>query len=310
VRLIPAPADDEAEDTTIVYMPFTLGVQPLDRLWLSLTIPYIYQSSENVVVTGGGVAPRKKGSGKFARPERSTSESGLGDMLLKASYVVVEEQGLIPELMPYVKIKFPTADSDRGLGTGEFDETIGFDLSKRLIDRLFGYLTFAYTFVGDPPGTDFSNSFGWSVGAAYSVTPPLAIFGFLEGSTAISPGQPDPVELRVGAEYRLTKGLKFPGSVTRGLRNGAAAWGISGGLTYRFCRSPRPRRTAIPMSGGTGNVTAHRLDHVGRRGRGAVAPPPWAPLSWRLTSRHGARDAREVSSIRITAGTTSDGSDG
>src|SRR5205814_1795086 len=78
------------KDTTIVYVPFTLGVRPIDRLWLSLTLPYIYQSSEDVVVTGGGVAKRKRGGGgKFAAPERSTSESGLGDMLLRVSYVVL-----------------------------------------------------------------------------------------------------------------------------------------------------------------------------------------------------------------------------
>jgi hypothetical protein len=62
------------------------------------------------------------------------------------------------------------------------------DLNKRLIDRLYGYLTLSYTFVGDPPGTDFRNAFGWSVGAAYSVTAPLAVFAFLEGSTAIFAG--------------------------------------------------------------------------------------------------------------------------
>jgi hypothetical protein len=223
------------KDTTIVYVPFTLGVRPIDRLWLSLTLPYIYQSSQNVVVTAGGVAPRKKrGGGKFAAPERSTSESGFGDVLLKASYVVLEEKDFIPEIAPYVKIKFPTADSDRGLGTGKFDETIGVDLSKRLLDRLYGYLTLSYTFIGDPPSTDFRNSFGWSLGAAYSVTSPLAVFAFLEGSTAISPGQSDPVEVRVGAEYKLTKALKVAGSVTRGLTDGAADWGLSAGLAIRF----------------------------------------------------------------------------
>ena len=222
------------KDTTIVYVPFTLGVRPIDRLWLSLTLPYIYQSSQNAVLTAGGVAARKRASGKFAAPQHSTSESGFGDVLLKASYVLLEERDFIPEIAPYVKIKFPTADSDRGLGTGEFDETLGVDLSKRLIDRLYGYVTLSYTFVGDPPGTDFRNSFGWSVGAAYSVTQPLAVFAFLEGSTAISPGQSDPVEVRVGAEYKLTKALKLTGSVTRGLTDGAADWGLSAGLSLRF----------------------------------------------------------------------------
>lgn len=50
----------------------------------------------------------------------------------------------------------------------------------------------------------------------------------------ISPDQSDPVELRVGAEYRLTRALKLTGAVTRGLTDGAADWGISAGLGLRF----------------------------------------------------------------------------
>jgi len=75
------------KDTTIVYVPFTLGVRPRHRFWLSVTVPFIYQDSQNVVLTGGGVASRKEQKGKLAQPARSTTESGLGDVLLKASVV-------------------------------------------------------------------------------------------------------------------------------------------------------------------------------------------------------------------------------
>jgi len=47
------------KDTTLIYAPFTLGVKPIDRFSLSLTIPYLYQTGQTVVVTGGGVAVRK-----------------------------------------------------------------------------------------------------------------------------------------------------------------------------------------------------------------------------------------------------------
>jgi Putative MetA-pathway of phenol degradation len=222
------------KDTTIVYVPFTFGVRPIDSLWVSVTVPWIYQNSQNVVVTGGGVATRKKAKGKFAQPATATTESGLGDVLLKASYVLLDEKPFLPEIAPYVKIKFPTADEDRGLGTGEFDETIGVDLSKQIIGPLYGYVTVAYTFVGSPPGADFHNSFGWSVGAAYTLIPSLSVFAFLDGSTAIAPGQADPLELRVGAEFRLLKTLKLTGAVTRGLSDGAPDWGLSAALTLRF----------------------------------------------------------------------------
>ncbi len=222
------------KDTTIVYAPFTLGVSPLDRLWLNATVPFIHQTTQNVVITGGGVASRKEEKGKLARPATATTEDGLGDVLLKVSYIVLEEKGPIPEIAPSVKIKVPTADENRGLGTGEFDETVGVDLSKRLVDSLFGYLSLSYTFIGSPPGSDLRDSFGWSLGAAYAVLQPLSVFAFLDGATAIAAGQEDPLELRVGTEFKLTKALKLTGAVTRGLTKGSADWGVSAGLALRF----------------------------------------------------------------------------
>jgi outer membrane putative beta-barrel porin/alpha-amylase len=222
-----------SRDTRIVYVPFTLGVRPVDRLWISITVPWIYQSSENVVLTGGGVAVRKEDGGKFARPERSSSQSGLGDLLLRVSYTVLKERNFVPEITPYLQIKFPTAQRDKGLGTGEFDETTGVDVRQRIFDGFFGLGSLAYTFIGDPPGTNFRNSFGWSVGPGYTIGP-LSLFALLEGSTAISSDQKDPLDVRVGAEYRLLPALKFTGSVTRGLSDGSADWGGSAGFAFRF----------------------------------------------------------------------------
>lgn len=225
------------EDTTLLYVPFTLGVRPLDRLSLSLTVPFIRQTTQTVVLTGGGVAVDRRGRSRLATATRSDvtrTEEGLGDVLLKGAWVAVQERAVIPEVTPYLKIKFPTADEDRGLGTGEFDETVGVDLSKRLFDDLFGYLTLAYTIIGSPPGADLDNSFGWSVGAAYAVVPRISVFAFLDGATAISPGQDDPLEARVGAEVTVTRALRLTGSVTRGLSDGSPDWGGSLGLALRF----------------------------------------------------------------------------
>ena len=218
------------DDVETVYVPVTFGVR-LDRLDLGLTVPYLRQTSQDVVLTGGGVAKKKQGQ---TAATGSRTEDGIGDILLRASFVVLKEDTLLPEIEPYLKIKFPTADEDRGLGTGEFDETIGVNLSKSFTDRLSAYLTLAYTFIGSPPGEDFDNSFGWSIGAAYAVAPSFSIFAFLDGSTAIAPGQDDPLELRVGAEFRITKALKLTGAVVKGLSDGSPDWGLSAGVALRF----------------------------------------------------------------------------
>ena len=226
-----------AKDTTLIYVPLTLGVRPIDRLTVSVTIPYIHQTTQTIVVTGGGVAVRKdkqKLLPTSARNQVTSTEDGLGDVLLKGQYVVLEEQSVLPEIGPYGKIKFPTADDSRGLGTGEFDETIGVDLSKTLFPGFVAYLTLAYTFIGSPAGAHFDNSFGWSVGSAYQVVRRFNVFAFLDGSTAIAAAQADPLELRVGADYRFTQALKRFVAGTRGLSKGSADWGVSAGLGLRF----------------------------------------------------------------------------
>jgi Putative MetA-pathway of phenol degradation len=224
------------KDTALLYIPFTLRVSPFDRLTLSGTIPYIRQDTQTVVVTGGGVAVRKKEQRQLATAPSSVTrtESGLGDILFKGQYILLKEEDLVPEISPYLKIKFPTADDSRGLGTGEFDETVGVDVSKTFFERLVGYVTLAYTFVGSPSGEDLHDSFFWSIGAAYLVTQPLSVFTFLEGATAISPGEADPLEILFGAEYKLTKALKLTGSVGKGLSDGSPDYEITGGFTVRF----------------------------------------------------------------------------
>ena len=54
------------------------------------------------------MAARRRGGGEFAAPEHSTSESGFGDVL-KASYVVLEKKGFIPETAPYACRAVPRA---------------------------------------------------------------------------------------------------------------------------------------------------------------------------------------------------------
>ena len=215
------------KDTTLLYVPFTLRVKPIEPLTLGVTVPYIRQTTQNILVTGGGVAVRKTVT-------TAQTEDGLGDLLLKGEYVLLQEQRSLPEITASLKIKFPTADEDKGLGTGEFDETIGVSFSKTFAQRLVTYLDVAYTFIGSPPGTNFDNTFSWSIGAAYLVAQPITLFGFLDGATAISPGRDHPLELRFGAEYKVVKAVRLTGSVSVGLSDGSPDYGLSGGLVLRF----------------------------------------------------------------------------
>ena len=124
--------------------------------------------------------------------------------------------------------------AELGLIKAARDGTQAYAVPKRLVERLFGYVSLSYTFIGDPSGSDLRNSFGWSLGAAYTILVSLTVVAFLDGATAISPGQDDPLAARVGAEFRLTKALKLTGAVARGFTDGAADWDVAAGLALGF----------------------------------------------------------------------------
>ncbi|MDH4305399.1 MAG: transporter [Nitrospira sp.] len=172
--------------TNVVYAPMTIR-----RIFrdgdVSLTTPFISISGTGAVRLVGGVptrtgnvtrttaAPAGAGARRGKSPGDSsltsaTTDSGLGDLILGGRYYVVEENTILPLVALTGKIKFPTADADRGLGTGEFDEGFGVELTKSLSDRWLAYLDGGYTLIGDAPGTDFRNQWWYDVGIGYDVT--------------------------------------------------------------------------------------------------------------------------------------------
>lgn len=59
-----------------VYVPFSLGARPIDPLSLGLTLPYIYQSSENVVVTRDS---RQRPRSRYWRVAAQSASISAGD---------------------------------------------------------------------------------------------------------------------------------------------------------------------------------------------------------------------------------------
>src|SRR5574337_2073036 len=76
-----------------------------------------------------GVPTRTEG----ARARRVTT-AGAGDTVVKGRYFLLDDPGLPapwPSLTPFFKVKIPTADEKRNLGTGKTDYGFGLELDKQ-----------------------------------------------------------------------------------------------------------------------------------------------------------------------------------
>lgn len=68
----------------------------------------------------------------IAKEASTNTTSGLGDLTLSGTYLLVTQEGPWPSVSPWVSVKIPTADKDEGLGTGKADVGFGaiFDVAR------------------------------------------------------------------------------------------------------------------------------------------------------------------------------------
>lgn len=112
----------------------------------------------------------------------STTESGIGDVILRAGAVLLQETGGGLSINCAAAVKAPTADETRGLVTGEED----FGGFAGLSQRIWGaklLVTGGYLVTGDPSGTSYKDIplVGLGVSKIFGMT---NVFASLEGRRA------------------------------------------------------------------------------------------------------------------------------
>jgi hypothetical protein len=214
----------EETDTDIYYTAVTVK-RYLKKGDVTLTVPYLDISADGVTFIGGEVEP----------VDGSDSGSGLGDIILKGRYYAVAQEGLIPYIDLVGSIKFPTANEDKGLGTGKTDFTCMVEFARRLKSNEWIALgEVGYTWVGEPSGYDADNRWLYSVGLAYELHAKITLSAYLDGRTAIFEGNDDPFSVLLIGEYKFRPDLRFDTLLELGLNDGAPDFGVTFGLRKRF----------------------------------------------------------------------------
>jgi hypothetical protein len=219
-----------SEDTVIQYVPLVLTAD-VERWRIQGTIPWIYVSGPAGIIDGP--------NGPI---ETNGTAGGLGDLLLRASYLLPVERLLapddpVPEWLPYVDaiglIKFPTASRSHGLGTGEFDFGIESELTWTL-GRWAPFCRLGYRFLGSPPEQHLYDVITASVGSLYRFSSALgggALLDYRQPPTAQT-GQR--LELVPYLSWVVTPPWSLDGYVSIGLANGSPDVGFGSQLGYTW----------------------------------------------------------------------------
>jgi hypothetical protein len=237
--------------TESVYLPFTVSVYPTKRIGFSLEIPYAYQSSsavntgvflgaggqmmraqkQTVASTGSAMEAGSMSSATAANSDQS--QGGLGDLTARGGYVLVPEGDLMPRIRPNVFVKFPTADRDKALGTGAFDEGVAVEFSK----WLGGWYSFAeagYTFQGKSPRLALKNYLSYNAGAGYLLGEKFLPMLIIKGSGAPVEGSTGLLEMRLKLKYQATAYIGIDGYFAKGITTSSPEYGSGLAIFHDF----------------------------------------------------------------------------
>jgi hypothetical protein len=212
----------QSESTDITYIPF-IAKYDTGNTTLKLTVPWVKITGPGDVV--GGNTPIVIGTSN--RP--TTTESGLGDIVFSATQTIAQFGEHNPLLIDLTgKVKFATASSSKGLGTGENDYTAELDAYKSIYTAVTLFGDIGYKKLGNPSGINLNNVWYGSAGFAYKLSPATSA-GMMADIRQATMSTSQPLrELTVFLTHKFNANYKLQSYLTGG--NTDASTDLGGGL--------------------------------------------------------------------------------
>jgi hypothetical protein len=197
------------------YVPI-VGKYETGPLTLKLTIPYLRITNPSVGPEG---EPLPGGCGSV--------ESGLGDVVGNVAYALLDGSrgGVLLDVIG--KVKLPTADEDKCLGTGKTDYSIQLDVA-RAFGAVTGFGTLGWKKFGDPSGTNLRDPIYTSLGVATKLAPPTTVGAAYDWREKVSSRGDEISEMSLFVSHKLDASWKLQVYAVKGFSDASPDWG--GGL--------------------------------------------------------------------------------
>ena len=179
---------------------------------VALMVPYLFLSNN-----GGGV---------------TNSESGIGDINLRGGRVLLPEGRGGFSIDGSLSVKLPTADKNKGLGTGETDYGAFLGVHQRFGRNKVSFHS-GYIIVGQPASVTYNNIYLYGVGIS-RILDNTELYASFEGRQAMIPGEKNPQEIYAGFFHILNADYSIKGTAFKGLNNGGPDFGLNFGVVRWF----------------------------------------------------------------------------
>jgi hypothetical protein len=231
--------------TDIWSVPVTAAYQS-DRWTFKLTVPYINISGAGNVIPGVGKVkngnPHGRGNGHGngngnggTTPSTTTSgsASGLGDITASAGYELFGSADRTFGLDLTGKVKFGTADENKGLGTGKNDYGLSLDTYK-VSGAWTAFGGVGWMKYGSSQYIKLKNGFNANIGADYKLSTSDSIGAYYYYRERIADGGAPQSELTGYWNHKFNDNLRVQAYVLGGFANGSPDYGVGASLKYSF----------------------------------------------------------------------------
>jgi len=206
-------------DTDVWYVPSSLKLE-WDPFFIKVTVPYVIVDGDVVLIDG-----QPEGGPGFGG-----TRNGIGDIVLSGGYVYFPTSEFLPVIELSGKVKFATANENKGLGTGEENYTLQLDVSKQ-----FGWFTpfgaVGYKFIGDPSGVNLSDKVFASGGFSARLGDRVSAGVVYDWAESAVSGRADIQEISPFASIRFGENFAIDPYALVGLSNSSPDWGL--GVQFR-----------------------------------------------------------------------------
>lgn len=210
--------------TEITAIPF-VGTYETDDWTFKASIPYLRITGSDNVVAGVGVV----------RPASSAvrTDSGLGDLTTSATYSFLIDPRSQFGIDVTAKIKFGTADSEKGLGTGENDYWVLIDPYARMGNvTWFGGI--GYGMLGSSDTLQLKDVVSANAGLSFKLSQQVSLGAMLDYRSKSTDTGFAQRELTAFYSHKLGGGYKLQAYATKGFSDGSPDWGAGANVGYNF----------------------------------------------------------------------------
>ncbi len=145
-------------DTDVWAFPLSIKYKT-DNWNLRISTAYLRVTSPTFVTPEGDFIGA---NGSFKR----RTEEGNGDINIAGTYTMLDDRDYLVGLDLTARVKIPTADEDKFLGTGKTDVGLNVEFFKS-INNWSPYWNIGYKWRGDPSGFNLKNIWSSSIGTDY-----------------------------------------------------------------------------------------------------------------------------------------------